>query len=104
MLGSRVEEAANDAAGGEVLADRAQHDDTNAGILIQGLEHEPQLVTLRHGDGVERRPVENDIGALALRGNLDTETVKVLQSRIRERGTHDQAFRFEAMETGAGSA
>jgi hypothetical protein len=59
-----------------MLADRPQHDDAHARILVEILEHHPQLVALRHRHHVERRPVENDVGALARFVDLDAKAVQ----------------------------
>ena len=64
--------------------DRAQHDDAHACVLVERLEHQPQLVALRHRDDVERRPVEDDVGALARRVDLDAEAVERREARIGE--------------------
>ena len=66
-----------------MLADRAQHDDAHARILVERLEHEAKLVALRHRDDVERRPVEDDVGALARGVDLDAEAVEALRGADR---------------------
>src|SRR5262249_9895992 len=66
------------------LAHGAQHDDAHARVLVERLEHEAQLVALRHCDDVERRPVEHDVGALVRGVDLDAETVERGQARIGE--------------------
>ena len=58
-----------------MLADRAQHDDAHALILVERFEHQTQLVALRHRDDVEGRTVEHDIGALA--GGIDFDAKAV---------------------------
>ncbi len=60
-----LHEALDVAAGRKMLADRAQHDDAHPRILVEMLEHHPQLVALRHRHHVQRRPVEDDVGPLA---------------------------------------
>src|SRR5579862_4640294 len=82
MLGRGFEEARDIAAGGKMLAGRAQHDDAHARILVERLEDQAKLIALRHFDDVERRPVENDVGAFAGRIDLDAKTVEGLQTRI----------------------
>src|SRR5580692_10645 len=82
MFGRSFEESRNIAAGGKMLAGRPQHDDAHARILVERFEDETKLVALPHFDDVERRPVENDIGAFAGRVDLDAKAVQRLQSRI----------------------
>src|SRR5580693_6361473 len=65
-----------------MLADRSQHDDAHAGILIEILEDQTKLIALPHFDNVERRAVENDVGAFAGRIDLDPKAVEGLQTRI----------------------
>ena len=65
-----------------MLAGRAQHDDAHARILVERLEHQTKLIALPHFDDVERRPVENDVGAFACRIDLDTKAIQRLQTRI----------------------
>ena len=50
------------------------------------LEHQPKLVALRHRDDVERRPVEDDVGALARGIDLDAEAVERGEAGIVEVG------------------
>ncbi len=54
----------------------AQHDDAHAIVLVERLEHQPQLIALRHLDHVQRRAMQDDVGALLLRCQLDTEAVE----------------------------
>ena len=70
------------AAGGKMLADRAQHDHAHALVLVQRLEHQAELIALRHFDDVERRPVEDDVGALLGDVQFDLEAVERRQTRI----------------------
>ncbi len=60
-----------------MLADGAQHDHPHARVLVDRFERQPQLVTLRHFDDVERRPVEDHVGALALGIDLDAKAVSL---------------------------
>jgi hypothetical protein len=69
-----------------MLAGGAQHDDAHARILVEGLEHQPELVALRHRHDVERRPVEDHVGALARRIDLDAEAVERGEPRVGEGG------------------
>jgi hypothetical protein len=69
-----------------VLADRAQHDHPHAGVLVEMLEHHANLVALRHRNHVERRPVEDHIGALAALVDLDPEAIKLCEAGIVEGG------------------
>ena len=64
----------------------AQHDDADAGVLVEALEHQPKLVALRHRHDVERRPVEDDVGALARLVDLDAEAVERGEAGIVEDG------------------
>src|SRR5580704_6244893 len=82
MLGRGCEKAGDIAAGGKVLADGAQHDDAHARILVERFEDQTKLIALSHFDDVERRPVENDVGAFAGRIDLDAKAVQRLQARI----------------------
>jgi hypothetical protein len=82
MLGGGFQKATDVAAAGEMLAGGAQHDDPHLRLLVDGFEHESQLVALQHFDDVERLPVEDDIGALVLAIDLDPESVKARMSRI----------------------
>ena len=76
MLGGGFEETADLAAAGEMLTDRPHHDDADVVIGVEPFEGRAQLVALRHGYDIERRPVEDHIGALALGVDLDPETVE----------------------------
>ena len=67
-----------------MLADRAHDDDAHARVLVQRLEHQTKLVAFRHRDDVERRPVEDDIGALTRLVDLDLEAVELGEPRVRE--------------------
>ena len=60
-----------------MLTHRAHHDDAHALVLVQRLEHEAQLVALRHGDDVEGRAVQDDVGALFGFVDLDAEPVQL---------------------------
>ena len=53
-------------------------------VLVERLEHQAKLVALRHRDDVERRPVEDDVGALARRVDLDAEAVERGEAGIGE--------------------
>src|SRR5260370_14341754 len=85
MLGRGLEEPLDVATTGEMLADRAQHDDAHPLILIERLEHQAQLIALRHLDHVERRAMQHDIGALLLAVEFDLEAVERREARIAER-------------------
>jgi hypothetical protein len=74
MLGGGFEETTDFAAAGKMLAGRAHDDDADALVRFESLEDGAQLLALRHGDDIERRPVEDHIGALAI--DIDPETVK----------------------------
>ena len=68
-----------------MLANRAQHDDTYPRIFVKRFEHEAQLVALRHLDDVERRPVENHVGALALGIDIDAKAVELCEACVGKR-------------------
>ncbi len=82
MFGRGVEEALDVAPRREVLALRPQDDDPHAGILVQRLEHLPDLVALGHRDDIHRRPRQDHVGTLALGIDLDAEAVEVRQARV----------------------
>ena len=96
MLGRGVEEALDVAAGREVLALGAQHDDAHARVFVERFEGEAQFVALRHGDDVHRRAVEHDVGALAGGVDRDAETVEIGQAGI----WHGRALTEEEGEKG----
>src|ERR1700730_17486095 len=96
MLGRGCEKARDIAAGGKVLADGAQHDDAHASILVERFEDEAKLIALSHFDDVERRPVENNVGAFAGRIDLDAKAVQRLQPRIGKITHSVVSFKSEA--------
>ena len=65
MVGRGGEKPADLAAAGKMLAAGPQHDDADPRIGVGHLEGGAQLFALGHRDDVERRPVEDDVGALA---------------------------------------
>jgi hypothetical protein len=71
-----------------MLADGAQHDDPDPFILLQCLEQQPQLVALRHRNDVQRRTVEDHIGALAHGIDLHAKAVERGKARVGESRTH----------------
>src|SRR5262249_1690763 len=78
------------AAGREMLALGAQHDDAHTRVRIQRFEGKPELVALRHRDHVKRRPVENDVAALLRLVDLDVKAVERRHPRIAQ-GPHGHA-------------
>ena len=76
MLGGCVEETTDLAAAGKMLTQRPHHDDADVLVDIRSLEGGAQLLTLRHRDNIERRPVEDHIGTLAPGVDLNVETVE----------------------------
>src|SRR6266550_4932364 len=89
MLGRGFEKPLDVTAAGEVLANRPQHDDAHPLIRVKRLEHQAQLIALRHLDHVERRAMQNDIGALLLAIEFDLEAVERREARIAEyHGSH----------------
>ncbi len=83
-LGRCLHEAADIAAAGKILSDRTHHDDAYAVVLIECLEHQPELVALRHRHHVERRAVEDDVGAFMRFVDLDLEAVELGEAVIGE--------------------
>src|SRR5690242_18780369 len=67
-----------------MLAGRAQHDHAHPRILVEKLEGEPELIALRHRHHVERRPVEDHVGALVRLVDLDAEAVGRFQAKVLE--------------------
>jgi hypothetical protein len=65
-----------------MLADGTQHDDPHLRLFVKRFEHQAQLVALRHFDDVERGPVEDDVGTLALAIDLDPEAVEAREPLI----------------------
>ena len=84
MLGRGFHEAFDVAAAGKMLANGAQHDHADMLVLVERLEHEPQLVALRHLDHVERRAVKDDIRALLSGVQFNLEAVECREARIVE--------------------
>jgi hypothetical protein len=76
-----------------MLALRAQHDDPDAPIGIERLEGGAQLLAFGHCDDVERRPVENNVGALAGGIDLDPETVEPVGPSGRTRRGRRRGYR-----------
>src|SRR6516225_7496715 len=66
VLGRGVEKARDLAAARKMLAGGPQHNHADARIGVEPLEHRAQFLALSHRDDVERRPVEDHIGALTL--------------------------------------
>ena len=85
MLGRGIEKAADLAAARKMLAGGPQHDDADARIGVERLEHGAQLLALGHRDDVERRPVEDHIGALPLGIDLEAEAVETIGERRQQR-------------------
>src|SRR5580700_5630239 len=82
MLGRGCEKARDIAAGGKMLAGRPQHDHAHACIFVERFEDQTKLVALPHFDDIERRAVENNVGAFAGRIDLDAKAVEGLQTRV----------------------
>src|SRR5436190_1085275 len=80
-----LQKAANIAAAREMLAHGAQHHDAYACLLVESLEDEAQLIALRHFDDVERRPIEDDVGAGPFGIDLDAEAVEACEPGIGKR-------------------
>ncbi len=56
-----------------------QHYDADPVVMVQLLEDQAQLVTLRYLDDVQGRAVEDNIGPLPVRVDLHPESIKILQ-------------------------
>ena len=82
MLGRGFHEASDIAAAGEMLADRSHHDDPDPRILVEGFEHQPKLIALRHRYDVVGRTIENDIGPFVSLVDLHLEAVELCQTGI----------------------
>src|SRR6185312_13189795 len=67
---------------GKVFANRAQHDHAHALVLVQSLEYQSHLIALRHLDHIERRTIEDDVGALLLGVHFHLEAVERGEARI----------------------
>ena len=63
VLGRGLEEALDVAAAGEVLSFRAKDDDAHAVVGIQRFKCDAQLLSLGHGDHIERGSAQNDVSA-----------------------------------------
>src|SRR5262245_8035155 len=72
-----------------MLADGAQHDHADTVVLVEQLEGATQLVALRHGHHVERRAIEDHVGALARFVDFDAEAVERFQAGVLE---HDRCI------------
>ena len=78
MLGEGFEKALDIAAGGNAgRPPKARGSRTHARVLVERFETQAKLIVLPHFDDVERRPVENDIGAFARWIDLDAKAVEV---------------------------
>ncbi len=83
MFGRGLQETGYIAAGGKMLARRAQHDHPHARVLIERLENKAKLIALVHFDDVQRRPVEHDVGALARSSRSRRESRRAYASADR---------------------
>src|SRR3954469_14189195 len=84
MLGRGLEEALDVAAAGEMLADRAQHDDAHTRVVVERFECQAELIALRHLDDVERRAMQDDVGTLLFGIKLDRKAVERRKARVAE--------------------
>jgi hypothetical protein len=82
VLRRGFQKALDVAAARKMLALRAHNDHAHAVVLVEGFEHGAQLVACVHRNDVERRPMQDDVRALALRVDFDREAVEVLQQRL----------------------
>ncbi|MNF41831.1 hypothetical protein D3C84_228690 [compost metagenome] len=81
----RFEEALDVATAGEVFTHRAQHDDAHVLVCIEGFEDQAQLIALPHGNDVQRRPVEDDVGALAGHIDFNLEAIELSVEKLLDR-------------------
>src|SRR5262249_54792566 len=88
VLGRRLQKSLDVAAAGEMFPRGTQHNDANAPILVQCLEHEAELIALRHGDNIEGRAIEDDVGTLACGIGLDTKCIERSEAGIAGGGVH----------------
>ena len=84
MLWRGLQEAGDVASAGEVLAFGAQHDHPHIVVGIKRLEGDAKLLALRHGNDVEGRAAQHDVGALA--GLVDLDAVAIEGGAQGERG------------------
>src|SRR5690606_22621216 len=61
MFRAGFEKAFDIPPAGKVLADGPQDDYANTIILVESLENQTQLVSLRHGDDIELSAIQNDV-------------------------------------------
>ena len=92
VLGARLHEALDVAARGEMLARRRDSTMTRTRrILVEGLEHQPELVALRHRDDVEGGRSSTMSARSRCGVDLDAEAVEIGETGIGEAGglAHD---------------
>src|SRR6516165_1129567 len=85
VLGRGLEKARNLATARKMLAGGPQHDDADARIGGERLEHRAQLFALGHRDDVERLPVEDHVGALPLGIRRQAEAVETFGEHRHQR-------------------
>src|SRR4029077_6335345 len=73
MLRRRFHETLDIAAARKMLPDCAHHNNAHVFVLVERLKSYPQLIALWHLDDVERRPVEDNIGAFLSDIDFHTE-------------------------------
>ena len=59
-----------------MLSLRAQNNHTHPIIFVEPFEDAAQLVALTHGNDIERRAVEDNVGALPRRIDFDAKAVE----------------------------
>src|ERR1700759_3365969 len=84
MLRRRLHEAADISAARKMLAERTNHDDPDARVLVEGFERRPELIALRHRHDIVLRPVEDDVRALVRFLDLDEEAIQFGQAGVAE--------------------
>ena len=53
-------------------------------VLVERLEHQPQLIALRHRDNIIGCPVEDDVGAFVGLVDLNLESVQLSEPGVRK--------------------
>ena len=84
MFGTRREKAFDVASARKMLANRPKNDDTHPWISVERLEGKAELIALRHLDDVERRPIEDDVGALSPGIQFDAKAVELRRKFARD--------------------
>jgi hypothetical protein len=86
MLWRCFEKALDIATAREVFAVGAHDDHPHALVFIQRFECGAQLVAGMHRNDVQRRPMQDDVGALTCGIDLDREAIELLKQRLAAMG------------------